>query len=165
MIIKLARVDSRLIHGQVATVWTKETGVKRLIVVNDDVAKDKVRSTLLKQVAPPGVSAHVVDVDKAVRVYNNPKYARDPVMLLFTNPTDVLRMIEQGVPIHSINIGSIAYSEGKTMITNAVAVGPEDIKAFHTLHDRQIELELRKVPSDNKGDIMPLLKKVEEKES
>lgn len=161
MIIKLARVDSRLIHGQVATVWTKETGVKRLIVVSDEVAKDKVRSTLLKQVAPPGVSAHVVGVDKAVRVYNNPKYAKDPVMLLFTNPTDVLRLIEQGVDIKSVNIGSIAYAEGKTMITSAVAVGKDDISAFHALHDRNIELELRKVPSDNRADIMPLLEKLE----
>ncbi|RYL93059.1 hypothetical protein EWI07_08125 [Sporolactobacillus sp. THM7-4] len=161
MIIKLARIDSRLIHGQVATVWTKETGVKRLIVVSDDVAKDKVRSTLLKQVAPPGVSAHVVDVEKCVRVYKNPKYEKDPVMLLFTNPTDVVRVIEKGIDIKSVNIGSIAYAEGKTMITNAVAVGKEDIEAFNTLHDRGIELEIRKVPSDNKADILPLLKKLE----
>ncbi|MCI1856883.1 MAG: mannose/fructose/sorbose PTS transporter subunit IIB [Sporolactobacillus sp.] len=160
MDIRLARVDSRLIHGQVATVWTKETGVKRLIVVNDEVAKDKVRSTLLKQVAPPGVSAHVVGVDKAVRVYNNPKYAKDPIMFLYTNPTDVVRMIDQGVPIKSVNIGSIAYTEGKTMITSAVAVGKDDIEAFHKLHDLGVELELRKVPSDNKADIMPLLKKL-----
>ncbi|MFW2168271.1 PTS sugar transporter subunit IIB, partial [Enterobacter cloacae complex sp.6722794] len=74
MIIALARVDDRLIHGQVATRWTKEMRVKRIIVVSDEVAKDTVRSTLLKQVAPPGVTAHVVDVDKCVRVYNNPKY-------------------------------------------------------------------------------------------
>ncbi len=57
MVIALARIDDRLIHGQVATRWTKETQVKRIIVVSDDVAKDQVRSTLLKQVAPPGVTA------------------------------------------------------------------------------------------------------------
>ncbi|WP_332239002.1 mannose/fructose/sorbose PTS transporter subunit IIB [Sporolactobacillus sp. KGMB 08714] len=163
MIIRLARIDSRLIHGQVATVWTKETGAKRLIVVSDGVAGDKVRSTLLKQVAPPGVTAHVVSVDKAVRVYNNPKYAKDPVLLLFENPTDVLRVIEEGVDIQSINIGSIAFAEGKTMITNAVAVGKDDIEAFNGLHGRGIELEIRKVPSDRKEDIMPLLKKLENK--
>lgn len=161
MKIGLARVDSRLIHGQVATVWTKETGVKRLIVVSDEVAQDKVRSTLLKQVAPPGVTAHVVGVDKAVRVYNNPKYAKDKVMFLFTNPTDVVRMIDQGVDIKSVNIGSIAFSEGKTMITNAVAVDEQDIKAFRELHDKHVELEIRKVPSDNKTNILPLLDKVE----
>lgn len=97
MKIGLARIDDRLIHGQVATRWTKETNVNRIIVVSDEVAADKMRSTLLKQVAPPGVTAHVVDVEKAIRVYNNPQYAKDRVMLLFTNPTDVVRLVEGGV--------------------------------------------------------------------
>ena len=54
MKIGLARIDDRLIHGQVATRWTKETNVSRIIVVSDEVAADHVRKTLLTQVAPPG---------------------------------------------------------------------------------------------------------------
>ncbi|MGB3255853.1 PTS mannose transporter subunit IIAB, partial [Buttiauxella gaviniae] len=73
MNIGLARIDDRLIHGQVATRWTKETNVTRIIVVSDEVAADTVRKTLLTQVAPPGVTAHVVDVAKMIRVWNNPK--------------------------------------------------------------------------------------------
>jgi len=162
MIIGLARIDDRLIHGQVATVWTKESRVSRIIVVSDEVAKDTVRKTLLTQVAPPGVKASVVDVDKAIRVYNNPKYEKDRVMLLFTNPTDVLRVVEGGIDIKSVNIGGMSYKEGKTMITNAVSVDEKDIEAFKKLHERGIELEIRKVASDNKVDIMPLLKKLED---
>lgn len=45
LIVGLARIDDRLIHGQVATRWTKESRVTRIVVVNDDVAKDEVRST------------------------------------------------------------------------------------------------------------------------
>lgn len=93
MVIGLARIDDRLIHGQVATRWTKETNVSRIIVVSDEVAADTVRKTLLTQVAPPGVTAHVVDVAKMIRVYNNPKYAGERIMLLFTNPTDVERVV------------------------------------------------------------------------
>lgn len=162
MIIGLARIDDRLIHGQVATVWTKESRVSRIIVVSDEVAKDTVRKTLLTQVAPPGVKASVVDVAKAIRVYNNPKYEKDRVMLLFTNPTDVLRVVEGGIDIKSVNIGGMSYKEGKTMITNAVSVDEKDIEAFKKLHERGIELEIRKVASDNKVDIMPLLKKLED---
>lgn len=47
MVIDLARIDDRLIHGQVATRWTKETNVQRIIVVSDEVAADTVRKTLL----------------------------------------------------------------------------------------------------------------------
>ncbi len=157
MNIVLARIDDRLIHGQVATRWTKETRVSRIIVVSDDVATDKVRSTLLKQVAPPGVTAHVIDVAKAIRVYNNPKYANERVMLLFTRPADVLTLVEHGVEISSVNIGGMAFYQGKTQITNAVSIDQNDITAFKQLNERGIELEVRKVSSDTRVNLMDLI--------
>lgn len=35
----LARIDTRLLHGQVATSWTKTTNPNRIIVVSDNVTK------------------------------------------------------------------------------------------------------------------------------
>ncbi len=160
MKIGLARIDDRLIHGQVATRWTKETNVNRIIVVSDEVAADTVRKTLLTQVAPPGVSAHVVDVAKAIRVYDNPKYANDRVMLLFTNPTDVVRVVEGGVKIPSVNIGGMAFKQGKTQVTNAVSVDQKDIDAFKKLNSQGIELEVRKVSSDSRLKMMDLINKM-----
>lgn len=160
MKIGLVRIDDRLIHGQVATRWTKETNVSRIIVVSDEVANDHVRKTLLTQVAPPGVTAHVVDVDKMVRVWNNPKYGQDRVMLLFTNPTDVLRIVEQGVDVKSVNIGGMAFRQGKTQVNNAVSVDDKDIAAFRKLNERNIELEVRKVSNDPKLNMMDLIAKV-----
>ncbi|ALV92052.1 MULTISPECIES: PTS mannose transporter subunit IIAB [Pantoea] len=160
MKIGLARIDDRLIHGQVATRWTKETNVTRIIVVSDEVANDTVRKTLLTQVAPPGVTAHVVDIDKMIRVWNNPKYGRDRVMLLFTNPTDVERIVEQGVDIKSVNIGGMAFKQGKTQVNNAVSVDEKDIVAFRKLNERGIELEVRKVSNDPRLKMMDLIAKV-----
>lgn len=160
MKIGLARIDDRLIHGQVATRWTKETNVSRIIVVSDEVAADNVRKTLLTQVAPPGVTAHVVDVAKMIRVWNNPKYGKDKVMLLFTNPTDVVRLVEAGVTIPSVNIGGMAFRQGKTQVNNAVSVDAKDIEAFKKLNERGIELEVRKVSSDQKLKMMDLIGKI-----
>lgn len=160
MKIGLARIDDRLIHGQVATRWTKETDVSRIIVVSDEVAADHVRKTLLTQVAPPGVTAHVVDVAKAIRVWNNPRYAGDRVMLLFTNPTDVWRLVEAGVDIKSVNIGGMAFRQGKTQVNNAVSVDEKDIEAFKKLNERGIELEVRKVSSDSRLKMMDLINKL-----
>ncbi len=160
MNIGLARIDDRLIHGQVATRWTKETNVTRIIVVSDEVAADTVRKTLLTQVAPPGVTAHVVDVAKMIRVYNNPKYAGERVMLLFTNPTDVLRVVEEGVKITSVNVGGMAFRQGKTQVNNAVSVDEKDIAAFQKLNERNIELEVRKVSNDPRLKMMDLISKI-----
>ena len=160
MKIALARIDDRLIHGQVVTIWSKETKCQRIIVCNDDVANDEIRRTLLTQVAPPGVQSSVVGIDKAIRVINNPKYENDIVLLLFTNPTDVLRLVEAGIDIKTVNIGGMSFKEGKTQLTAAVSVNDEDIKSFKALNDKNIELEIRKVASDSKSFIMKLIEKM-----
>lgn len=165
MKIVLARIDDRLIHGQVAAIWSKQTGCNRIMVCNDEVANDEIRKTLLTQVAPPGIKVHVVGVDKAVRVYNDSKYVDDKILFLFTNPTDVLRMVNQDIDIKSVNIGGMSFKYGKKQITNAVSVDEQDIEAFKKLHDKGIELEIRKVASDSKQDIMTLLEKLYTKSS
>lgn len=159
MIIGLARIDDRLIHGQVATVWVKNANVTRIIVVNDEVANDEVRKTLLKQVAPPSVKASVVSIDKLIRVYKNPKYENDRVMLLFTNPFDVERVIQKGVPLTSINIGGISYKEGKVKVNKSNFLNKEEANCFRRLAEKNIELDVRGVVSDPKEDMMKLLNK------
>ena len=79
-------------------------------------------------------------------------------MLLFTNPTSVLRMVDGGVQIASVNIGGMSFKEGKTQLTQAVSVDDQDRKAFQALHEKGIELEIRKVNTDTKIDLMSILK-------
>lgn len=159
MDIRLVRIDDRLIHGQVSTVWTKITRVNRILVVSDSVAKNDMHKTLLKQAAPPGVIVSVITVRKMVAIANDSKFDSFKAMLLFTNPHDVVTVVKHGARIKSINIGGMSYSEGKKMITNAVAVNKEDVRAFQYLHQQGIELEIRKVSSDSKVNMMNLLKK------
>jgi sorbose PTS system EIIB component len=157
MIINLVRIDDRLIHGQVTTVWTKEAKAERIIIVSDEVANDEIRSTLVKQAAPPGIKVSVISIDKAAAVYKNPKYATDTVFYLFTNPTDVLLLINAGVPIKEVNIGGMSFKEGKKQITKAVSVDENDISAFKKMHEMGINLCLKVVITDPNVDFIKLL--------
>ena len=152
MIINLARIDDRLIHGQVTTVWSKEANANRIIIVSKEVNNDEIRKTLVRQAAPPGIKVNVVDVEKAVRVFNNPKYDNDTVFYLFTNPGEVLELVESGVPLKKINIGGMSFKNGKTQITKAVSVNEEDVAAFRKLKALGVELDLRVVISDPQVD-------------
>ena len=157
--IQLARIDDRLIHGQVATAWTKETGIHRIIVVSDDVAKDPLRKFMLQEAAPPGVKANVVTVGKLLSIYQSALFQEEKIMLLFTNPQDVVLLIQGGVKIATVNIGGMHFMTGKKMITNFVSVNDADVMAFRYLNHRGVTLEVRKVPSDRKIFLMDLLKK------
>lgn len=147
MNITLARIDDRLIHGQVTTVWSKVANAQRIIICNDEVYNDEVRRTLLRQAAPPGMKVNVVNIEKAVAVYHNPQYQDETVFYLFTRPQDALAMVRQGVKIGTLNIGGMAWRPGKKQLTKAVSLD-DDINAFHELNNLGIILDLRVVASD-----------------
>lgn len=159
MEVQLVRIDDRLIHGQVATVWVKRFNIQRILVVSEEVTLNPMRKTMSEQAAPPGVKVHVITPEKLIEVFYNPLFLKTRVMLLFTNPQELALSVKKGIIINSVNIGGMSFSVGKKMLTNAVAIDEDDIKAFQYLKSKGIELEIRKVFSDNKVDLTGLLNK------
>ncbi len=155
----LCRIDTRLLHGQVATTWTKTTSPDRIIVVSDAVAHDDLRKSMIEQAAPPGVKAHVVPIDKMIAVAKDPRFGATKAMLLFENPQDLLRAVEGGVDVKKVNLGSMAHSVGKVVVSNAVAMGKEDVETIEALLAKGIEFDVRKVPADSPESIDAMLKK------
>ena len=158
MEIAFCRIDDRLIHGQVATVWSKVTGCNRIMCVSDEVAKDELRKKLLLQVVPPGLKGYVIPVAKAVEAYKNPKYDSFKTLFLFTNPGDVLRAVKGGIPFKSVNLGGKCFKDGDTLISQAVSVNADDVAAIKELVSMGIEVEMRKLVNDPKVDAMDALR-------
>lgn len=159
----LARIDSRLLHGQVATAWTKTVNPTRIIVVSDGVAKDELRKKLITQAAPPGVKAHVVPIDHMIKLAKDDQhFGGQRAMLLFENPQDVLRVVEGGVPLKTINVGSMAHSIGKVQPNKVLAFNQDDIDTFNKLNKAGLNFDVRKVPNDSKGNMREILKKAQE---
>ena len=126
--IGLARIDTRLLHGQVATTWTKTVGPDRIIVVSDKVAHDELRKSMIMEAAPPGVKVHVVPIKKMNEIDKDPRFGLTKAMLLFETPQDVLEYVEGGGELSEINLGSMAHSKGKVVVTNALVMGSDDVK-------------------------------------
>lgn len=155
----LARIDTRLLHGQVATTWTKTVQPNRIIVVSDGVAKDALRKQMIEQAAPPGVKANVVPIDKMIAVSKDPRFGNTKAMLLFETPQDALRAIEGGMEIKELNIGSMAHSLGKVVVNKAIAMSQEDIETIEKLQAKGVTFDIRKVPGDSSEHMESLLKK------
>lgn len=157
--INLARVDTRLLHGQVATNWTPASKANRIIVASDTVAKDDLRKQLIKQAAPGGVKANVVPIDKLIEASKDPRFGNTHALILFETPQEALRAIEGGVPIKELNVGSMAHSTGKTMVNNVLSMDKDDVATFEKLRDLGVEFDVRKVPSDSRKNLFDLIKK------
>lgn len=155
----LARIDTRLLHGQVATTWTKTTSPNRIIVVSDNVAHDELRKKMIEQAAPPGVKANVVPIDKMIKVAKDSRFGNTKALILFENPQDALKAIEGGVDIKELNLGSIAHSLGKVVVNKAIAMDENDVETIEKLIAKGIKFDVRKVPSDSAQNIQSLLSK------
>ncbi|MCJ0570968.1 mannose/fructose/sorbose PTS transporter subunit IIA [Enterococcus cecorum] len=155
----LVRIDSRLLHGQVATAWTKAVQPTRIIVVSDAVSKDELRKKLIEQAAPPGVKANVVPIAKMIEVAKDPRFGNTKALLLFENPQDVVRAIEGGVDIKEVNVGSMAHSVGKVLVNKVLSMDAKDVEAFETMKKAGVKFDVRKVPNDSKDNMDALLQK------
>ncbi|VDR30449.1 Sorbose-specific phosphotransferase enzyme IIB component [Raoultella terrigena] len=103
------------------------------------------------------MKVNVVNLEKAVAVYHNPQYQNESVFYLFTNPQDVLTMVQQGVKIATLNIGGMAWRPGKKQLTKAVSLDQTDIDAFRQLDQLGVILDLRVVASDPSINILDKL--------
>lgn len=154
----LARVDTRLLHGQVATGWVRSVNPNRIIVVSDKVAKDDMRKSLIQQAAPSGIRANTIPVSKLAEVDKDPRFGNTKALLLFETPQDVLAAIEAGVDIKEVNLGSMAHTKGKTMISRSLSVDEEDVATLQKLKDLGVKFDVRKVPADSDENLDKLLK-------
>lgn len=153
MNISLLRIDDRLIHGQVATSWAKAVKCEAIFAISDEVAEDALRRELLLQIAPAHLKAYVIPVEKAIKVYHNPKYAGKNILWLVTKPADVVRLVEGGVKIDKVNVGGMTYKDGNKQLSDAVTVGKADVEAFKKLLDLGIDLSMQKVASNPRVEL------------
>lgn len=157
-----ARIDTRLLHGQVATGWTKAMNPNRIIVVSDNVAKDNLRKNMIAQAAPSGVKANTVPIKKMIEVAKDPRFGNTRAMLLFETPQDALAAIKGGVDIKELNVGSMAYSNGKVNVNQVLAMDQKDIDTFKELKELGVKFDVRKVPSSSPENMDSLLKKAQD---
>lgn len=153
------RVDARLIHGQVATMWTRKLNATRIMVIDNEIVKSDVQKMTLKTAVPRGVHLSILTSQGAAKRLKDKKYQGQRIFILVRDPSMLQELVEQGVKLDSINVGNMSMSENARQIAKSVAVTDEDQKVFDYLSSQNIELYHQMVPNDNKQEFMNLLKK------
>ena len=152
------RIDSRLIHGQVAGTWVPHIAPQTFIAASDNAAHNQLRKSLLLQVAPTSVKTNVLDIAKAGRVYNNPKYTGMKTMFVVESPVDVVRLLDEGVKINEVNVGGVTFKTGMVQLSDAVYASEEHLEAYRELIKRGVKLTVQQLPNHSPVDLEKILK-------
>ena len=153
------RIDGRLIHGQVANLWTTKLNISRIMVVDDDVAQSDIEKSGLKLATPAGVKLSVLPIEKAAHNILAGKYDSQRLLIVVRKPDRLLKMVELGVPIEEINVGNMSQSSETRSITKSINVVDQDVEVFNELNNKGVRLIAQMVPSDKAEDFMSLLAK------
>lgn len=153
------RIDGRLIHGQVANLWTTKLNISRIMVVDDEVAQNDIEKSGLKLATPAGVRLSVLPIEKAAHNILVGKYDSQRLFIIVRKPDRLLKMVELGVPIEEINVGNMSQSDETRSITKSINVVDQDVEVFKELNNKGIRLIAQMVPSDKAEDFMSLLAK------
>ncbi|WP_206911895.1 PTS system IIB component [Enterococcus sp. DIV0840] len=158
MSIIAVRIDGRLIHGQVANLWTTKLDISRIMVVDDEVSENAIEKSGLKLATPAGVKLSVLPIAKAATNILAGKYDSQRLLIIARKPDRLLKLVELGVPIKEINVGNMSQSEHSKAITKSINVLENDIEDFKKLDAAGVKLVSQMVPSDKSEDFMSLLK-------
>ncbi|EME3479490.1 PTS sugar transporter subunit IIB [Enterococcus faecium] len=152
------RIDERLIHGQVAGIWAPSLHTQRIIVINDEAAADSLQKSSLRMAAPTSMRLSVLPVESAAKNIRSGKYGKQPLFLVFKNPTDVLRYLKAGGKLTHVNVGNMSYKEGSKDITKSIKVLEEEIDVFESIAAMDINVTAQLVPNDPVVDFMDKLR-------
>lgn len=160
MTIVAARIDGRLIHGQVANLWTTKLNVSRIMVVDNDVVNSDLEKTGLKLATPPGVKLSILSVEKAAANILAGKYDTQRLMIVARKPDRFLGLVEAGVKLEELNVGNMSQSDETRSVTRSINVVDKDIADFDAIKAKGVHIFAQMVPGDTAQDFMPLLAKV-----
>ena len=104
--IKLIRLDERLIHGQVAIKWSRHLDVNRIVVLNDEAAKNDLIKKSLMMAAPQDAKVAITSMEEGISLLNNPRGNSLRILVLVKTPQDVLRIMNSVEGIKTVNIGN-----------------------------------------------------------
>lgn len=148
--IKLIRVDHRLLHGQVVFSWTKAESIERIIVIDNITSKDDFKKMSLKMAKPEDIRLNVFGVDAAIAKLYQIKALKANTMLIFGNVTELYQFMQDFGKVSEINYGGIPERPGAKRYSNAIYLTDEEVEMTKKLCDMGITISMQQVPTARK---------------
>lgn len=144
MPIVFARVDDRLIHGQIVQAWLPELNIDEVVIPVSAKSQSRINKNLLRLSLPFEYELTVLEPARCVAYMSG---SAKRILLLLGTLEDLNPLLEDGLQIKSLNIGGMHFKEGAQKLAENVFLDEHDKRTLRILGDLGIEIETRAVPS------------------
>lgn len=146
--IKLIRIDYRLLHGQVVFAWVNSLGIERIIIVDDLASSDETKKTTLKLTKPQNVKLNIFSVKEALERKNKISELKENTAIIFGNTQNCLTFLSKFEGnVKEINYGGIPKKESSVEFDKAIYLNEEEIEDSRKLISLGFRLYSQQTPS------------------
>lgn len=156
------RVDNRLVHGQILEGWIPFIKASRIVVVNDEVAGDIYRETVIRMAIPSDIEVLVYGVDEFAGEFSHVRNNRKRTIILLGDVDDLLRAYRAGFHFDYVNIGNIHCDNGMVSCSPSISLSKDDIQRIMHLVSEGVKVELRCMPRDKPLDAREVIEKLKD---
>ena len=142
--IKMTRVDHRLLHGQVAFTWIRQVGADCILSANDAVAKDELRMSVLRMAKPQGVKLVMKSVDDSIKALTSGVTDKYNLFIITESIEDAWRLCQAVPAIRELNIGGVFVSD-------------EECARIRELDAAGVHVFVQMTPSERSDEAMKLI--------
>lgn len=158
--IALARIDSRLIHGQVCTQWIMRTKARRVVIIDDEIAADPFLFQIFKLATPVGLTLDIYSTKDAGEKWQiNQLGDPDPILILFKNVIMIYRTFLAGGKLPLLQVGGIGGGPGRINVVSAIALDQEDAKMLDFMSTNGMSIYFQLVPDSPRVEWIEVKKK------
>lgn len=148
MSIVLARIDSRLVHGQVLEAWVPHVDADCIVVANDEVAGTSFQRMVMQAAVPSSLKLIISSLEETAAILSSADLLKKRVLLLFASSGDALKVCQLGVSYPKLNLGNMHTSQGKDRYTCTIALDQQDIDTLKQVEEQGVKIVSQCVPAD-----------------
>jgi len=146
MPVALARIDDRMIHGQVTVGWGRQLRPDLLLLANNAIAADDWQHRVYASSVPPEIAVEILSVAAAAARLAAAEESGERVLLLTGSPGEMAELVRLGAPIGAVNVGGLHFAGGKQEMLPFVYVDRQDVIALGRLLRAGVTLSAQQVP-------------------
>lgn len=155
--IKMVRVDHRLLHGQVAFSWTSTLSADCILIADDDTAKNDLKKSAMKLAKPNGVKLVIKTVDKAIESLNEGVTDKYNLFIVVANIENAAKLISGYPEIKQLNLGGTLPSKDKVNISKVISITENERVLLNKMINQGVDINIQMVPSDMKVNVKTLI--------
>lgn len=160
MPIVLARVDNRLVHGQILSAWLPALDADALLVIDDEAASNTLVRSAMEIAIPPDVHFEVAPLSQAREAAARlPRGAR--AIVLLRDVSDAAEALLGGLVVERLNLGNVHFSRGRAAVSQAVYLSIDEIAKLEAVEHGGVPVELRTLPRDPPVTLAELRRRVQ----